>query len=84
MPCQEPRERSLAWARTGPKGKDAGSAGAVDASQRTGETVETNKKIAICINISAQCTPSKANKLDENKETIRQEAVFNVFRTALQ
>ena len=38
----------------------------------------------MCVNRTAHRTPAKAKKLDENKETIQQEAVSHEFRTALQ
>jgi len=74
----------VVWTKTGPKGKDARSAGAVNAARRAGDTVETDKKIAGGTNKSAHGTPANAKKLDENNETFRHETVSHEFRTALQ
>ena len=48
--------------KIGPRRQNARDAGAVNASRRTVETVETDKKIAMCMNRSANCTPANASQ----------------------
>merc|ERR1712045_815726 len=65
------------------KGKAAKSS-AVNAARRSGQDVQTDKKISAGGNKSAHSQVPNAAKLDENSDTFRHATVSHEFKTALQ
>merc|ERR1712151_62292 len=74
----------VVWNKTGPKGKDAKSSTEVNAAHRSGQEIDTSKKLAGGTNKAAHSVCSNAKKLDENSATFRHETVSHSFKLALQ
>jgi len=76
----------VVWSRAAPKGKASKSSAEVNAARRSGQGVDTDKKIATGQNKSAHAgAGANAKKLDETHgETFRHETVSHDFKMALQ
>merc|ERR1719401_741573 len=70
--------------KTAPKGKAAKSSSAINAARRSGQDVQTDRKINAGGNQSAHSQVPNAAKLDENNETFRHATVSHDFKMALQ
>jgi putative transcription factor len=81
---QEQQWESVTWTKTGPKGKDSKSASAVNAALRSGQAVETERKISTGNSSSGKGMTSTATKLDEHGENFKHVHVGHEFKLALQ
>mmetsp|Transcript_112653 Transcript_112653/g.211282 ORF Transcript_112653/g.211282 Transcript_112653/m.211282 type:complete len:144 (-) Transcript_112653:125-556(-) len=74
----------VVWTKKAPAGKASKTSSAVNAARRSGQAVETDKKVNAGGNKSAHSIVANAKKLDENTETFRHEKVSQDFKMALQ
>mmetsp|Transcript_145096 Transcript_145096/g.263941 ORF Transcript_145096/g.263941 Transcript_145096/m.263941 type:complete len:144 (-) Transcript_145096:208-639(-) len=74
----------VVWTKKAPTGKASKTSTAVNAARRSGQAVETDKKVNAGGNKSAHSIVANAKKLDENAETFRHERVSQDFKMALQ
>jgi len=77
-------ERTV-WVKNAPQGKAAKSTTAVNQARRSGQAVDTDKKIGAGGNKSAHSAAGmSAVKLDEHTETFKHDTVSHDFKLALQ
>ena len=72
----------VVWQKAGPTGKASKSTAALNQARRTGQAVETDRKLGS--SNSAGATPQNAAKLDENGENFKHATVSHDFKMALQ
>eukprot|EP00746_Dinoflagellata_sp_MGD_P002312 gnl/MRDRNA2_/MRDRNA2_104486_c0_seq1.p1 gnl/MRDRNA2_/MRDRNA2_104486_c0~~gnl/MRDRNA2_/MRDRNA2_104486_c0_seq1.p1 ORF type:complete len:144 (-),score=39.95 gnl/MRDRNA2_/MRDRNA2_104486_c0_seq1:36-467(-) len=75
---------SVTWTKNAPKGKASKSAEAVNAARRSGQAVETERKMGSANSSVGKTMVSTATKLDEHSETFRHAQVSHEFKLALQ
>jgi putative transcription factor len=72
----------VVWQKAAPTGKASKSSAAINQARRTGQAVETDRKLGSAN--SAGATPQNAAKLDENGENFKHATVSHDFKMALQ
>jgi putative transcription factor len=80
----EQQWEEVTWTKAAPKGSASKSASAVNAARRSGQAVDTERKISSANSSVGKGMTSTATKLDENGENFRHAHVGHEFKLALQ